>query len=254
MLETGSDLSAWATEWRGDRFAPEPPSAAEIAAARRDLAEAPDEVRADLPDWCVPHFQAAFDEDWVREGAALAARPPLDLRVNTLLAHQPKILGALTEFGVESMRLAPHGLRIPPIQGQGRHPNVQAEPAFQQGFFEIQDEGSQVASVMAAPLPGQTVLDFCAGGGGKTLALAAAMANSGRIVAYDAEKPRLAPIFDRLRRAGTSNVEVRARCLRPRAGGRPLHRLGHMAAATRCEMAPQPQAALHTLQGAVRDP
>jgi 16S rRNA (cytosine967-C5)-methyltransferase len=98
---------------------------------------------------------------------------------------------------------------------------VQAEPAFQKGWFEVQDEGSQIAAELAGAQPGQQVLDYCAGGGGKTLALAAIMRNEGRIVAHDSEKQRLAPIFDRLRRSDVRNVEVVAKAteLEPLAGG-----------------------------------
>ena len=88
---------------------------------------------------------------------------------------------------------------------------MQAEPAFQQGWFEVQDEGSQIVACLAGVAPGMEVLDFCAGAGGKTLAMAAEMENRGSILAYDAEKPRLAPIFDRLARAGVTNVEVVSR-------------------------------------------
>jgi 16S rRNA (cytosine967-C5)-methyltransferase len=109
------------------------------------------------------------------------------------------------------MRIATQGIRIAPISGGGRHPNVQAEPAFQKGWFEVQDEGSQVAAELAGAKPGMQVMDYCAGGGGKTLALAALMQNEGRIIAHDSEKQRLAPIFDRLRRAEAKNVEVIAR-------------------------------------------
>src|SRR5262249_40477194 len=77
--------------------------------------------------------------------------------------------------------------------------------------FEVQDEGSQIAAELTGAKPGMHVLDYCAGGGGKTLELAAIMQNSGRIVAHDSEKQRLAPIFDRLRRAEVKNVEVGAR-------------------------------------------
>ena len=94
------------------------------------------------------------------------------------------------------------------MKRDGRHPNVQAEPAFQKGWFEIQDEGSQVAAELAGAKPGMQVLDFCAGAGGKTLALAASMENKGQVYAYDAEKQRLAPIFDRIRRAEARNIQV----------------------------------------------
>ncbi len=104
---------------------------------------------------------------------------------------------------------APDGLRIPATHGDGRHPNVQVEPAFQRGLFEIQDEGSQLAALMVGAKPGEQVLDLCAGAGGKTLALAAAMENKGQIHATDTDRARLAPIFDRLKRAGTRNGQVR---------------------------------------------
>jgi 16S rRNA (cytosine967-C5)-methyltransferase len=145
----------------------------------------------------------------VEEGAALALRPPLDLRVNRLKADRDKVQKALAQFGVAEMALAPDGLRIAPTETDGRHPNVQVEPGFQKGWFEIQDEGSQVAALMAAAQPGEQILDLCAGAGGKTLALAAGMANKGQVFATDSDRARLAPIFDRLKRAGTRNVQVR---------------------------------------------
>src|SRR5690606_21987510 len=107
-----------------------------------------------------------------------------------------------------SSDIARDGIRIPPIQGHGRHPNVQAEAAFQKGWFEVQDEGSQIVGDLAGVEAGMQVLDYCAGAGGKTLALSAAMDNRGQIFAHDAEKQRLAPILDRLRRAGSRNVQT----------------------------------------------
>jgi 16S rRNA (cytosine967-C5)-methyltransferase len=193
----------------GDKFAPPPLSEDElhIAKARR-LEGAPPEIQADCPDWCVPLLKDAFADDWVAEAAGLSARPPLDLRVNTLKANRDRILTELSGFGAAATRLAPNGIRIPPIDGSGRHPNVQAEPAFQKGWFEVQDEGSQMVSTLASAAPGMQVLDYCAGAGGKTLALSAAMENKGQIFAYDSEKARLAPIFDRLRRSDNRNVQV----------------------------------------------
>ncbi|RFC67038.1 MULTISPECIES: RsmB/NOP family class I SAM-dependent RNA methyltransferase [Mesorhizobium] len=212
ILEWGLSPDAINTELTGDRFAPEPLSADELAGVQRRLREQmPDEVRADCPDWVVPHLQAAFGEAWAQEAAGLADRPPLDLRANTLMSDRETVLRELGETGAEPMRIASQGVRIAPIAGGGRHPNVQAEPAFQKGWFEIQDEGSQVAAELAGAKPGMQVLDYCAGGGGKTLALAAIMKNEGRIVAHDSEKQRLAPIFDRLRRSEVRNVEVMAR-------------------------------------------
>lgn len=195
-----------------DRFAPQPLTGDEISQARtRRLDEAPAEVRADVPDWCAPLLKDAFGDDWVAEAAGLAARPPLDLRVNTLKADREKALAELSGLQVAPTAIAPQGIRIPPIDGSGRHPNVQAEPAFQKGWFEVQDEGSQVVAALAGATPGMQVLDYCAGAGGKTLALSAAMENRGQVFAHDSQKARLAPIFDRLRRSENRNVQVVAK-------------------------------------------
>jgi 16S rRNA (cytosine967-C5)-methyltransferase len=212
LLEWGQTPESLNAALDGDRFAPAPLSDTEIGlASTRKLADAPAEIRADVPDWCVPLFKQAYGEEWAAEGAALSARPPLDLRVNTLQSTREKVLGELSGMKAAACALAPHGIRIPPIDGSGRHPNVQAEPAFQKGWFEVQDEGSQVVAALAGARAGMQVLDYCAGAGGKTLALSADMENKGQIFAYDSEKARLAPIFDRLRRSENRNVQVVAR-------------------------------------------
>jgi 16S rRNA (cytosine967-C5)-methyltransferase len=194
----------------GDPHAPEPPTEAEIARIdTADLAEAPPHVRADIPEWLASRFAHTFGDDWVAEGEALARRPPLDLRVNSLKADRGKVQKALSGFGVVETSFAPAGLRIGPTEGDRRHPNVHVEPGFQKGWFEVQDEGSQLAAAMVGAGPGEQVLDLCAGAGGKTLALAAGMANKGQIFATDSDRTRLAPIFERLKRAGTRNVQAR---------------------------------------------
>lgn len=209
LLEWNQSAAALNQALDGDKFAPEPLSADELKAiAERNLTDAPDVVRADSPDWCAPLLERAFGADWVEEGAALAARPPLDIRVNTLKADRDRVIAELEGTRAAPTALAPHGVRIPPIDGSGRHPNVQAEPAFQKGWFEVQDEGSQLAAELAGAVPGMQVLDYCAGAGGKTLALSAAMENRGQIFAHDSEKARLAPMFDRLRRSDNRNVQV----------------------------------------------
>jgi 16S rRNA (cytosine967-C5)-methyltransferase len=209
MLEWNMSAAAINVALDGDRFAPEPLSDDELSGAQsRNLADAPAPIRADCPDWCLPLVQEAFGEDWVDEVAALAARPPLDLRVNTLESGRERVLAELSSTGAAPGGLVETCLRVPPIAGGGRHPNVQAEPAFQKGWFEVQDQGSQAVAELAGAKPGMQVLDYCAGAGGKTLALAAAMENRGQIFAHDAEKQRLAPIFDRLRRSGARNVQA----------------------------------------------
>ena len=209
LLEWNQTAQSLNEALEGDKFAPPLLTDAELQAiAERRLADAPPAVRADVPDWCEPRFEQAFGTAWVDEGAALATRPPLDIRVNTLQADRAKVLAELAETGAKAAHLAPYGIRIPPIDGDGRHPNVQAEPAFQKGWFEVQDEGSQIVAALAGAQAGMQVLDFCAGAGGKTLALSAAMDNRGQVFAHDAEKARLAPIFDRMRRSENRNVQI----------------------------------------------
>jgi 16S rRNA (cytosine967-C5)-methyltransferase len=207
----GLDAAALAAEFDGDRHAPTPLDEARLAAWNsRDLSQAPEHVRADVPLWCAPHLEAQFGSSWVEQAAALASRPPLDMRANTLKAGADKVLGALSRFGAGPCAIAPNGLRIEPGERDSRLPNVQAEAAFQKGWFEIQDEGSQAVAALCDARPGENVLDYCAGAGGKTLALAAAMQNRGQIHAHDSDRQRLAPIHERLKRAGARNVQVHA--------------------------------------------
>ena len=198
-----------AAQLDGDRFAPDPlPADSVRALAGRRLDRAEPHVQADIPAWTQFAFEENFAEDWLAEAQALAERPPLDLRVNTLKSTVDKTCKALSRSHPVPTTLARNGLRIAAGQGPARLPNVTADAAFQKGWFEVQDEGSQVVSELVFARQGEQVLDFCAGGGGKTLALAAAMENKGQIHAYDIDRTRLAPIFERLKRAGTRNVQV----------------------------------------------
>ena len=209
LVEWGETPQSLNTALDGDRFAPPPLSEAELQlAGERKSAQAPDTIAADCPDWAAPLLEETFGEDWVGEASALAARPPLDLRANTLKATRGRVIGELEGTGAAPTVIAAHGIRIPPIDGAGRHPNVQAEPAFQKGWFEVQDEGSQIVAALAGATSGMQVLDFCAGAGGKTLALSAAMENRGQIFAHDSDKSRIAPIFERIRRSENRNVQV----------------------------------------------
>ena len=195
----------------GEDHAPEPLTPAEIERIdAADLTTAPDHVRADVPEWIAPKLERVFGAGWIAESEALALRPPLDMRANRIKASRDKAGKALAKFGVIDTPYSPDGLRIAATEGEGRHPNVQVEPGFQTGWFEVQDEGSQIAALMAGAAPGKQVLDLCAGAGGKTLALAAIMGGKGRIVATDNDRARLAPIFERAKRAAAHNIEVRA--------------------------------------------
>jgi 16S rRNA (cytosine967-C5)-methyltransferase len=206
----GLGAEGLATMFAADPHAPEPLTEDEAhRLAAPDLSVAPDHVRADIPEWLAPRFQRLFGDDWVAEAQALALRPALDMRVNRLKADRPKVLKALSRFGAIETPFSPDGLRVVATEGEERHPNVQNEPAFQKGWFEVQDEGSQIAALMVGAAPGEQVLDLCAGAGGKTLALASLMGNKGQVFATDSDRARLAPIFERLKRAGGRNVQVR---------------------------------------------
>jgi 16S rRNA (cytosine967-C5)-methyltransferase len=193
----------------GSRYAPAPLTQEELASLRRDVPQdAPVSVRGNFPVWLEGEFERAFGVDAAEEGAGLAARAPVDLRVNTLKATREKVLHALRRFDAAPTQHSPVGIRIAPGTGPSRNPHVEAEPAHGKGWFEIQDEGSQVATLLAGAKPKEQVLDLCAGAGGKTLGLAAALGNTGQIYAYDADRLRLRPIFERLKRAGARNVQV----------------------------------------------
>ena len=195
----------------GDKFAPELPSEDEFSAmAARDLSDAEPHIQADIPEWCIPSFEANFDDEWIDEAKAFGKRPPLDIRVNTLKSTRDKVLKQLGRQDAKPTLIARHGIRIESDKPFARQPNVQAEESFQKGRFEIQDEGSQIVGDLVFARGGESILDYCAGGGGKTLSLAASMENKGQIHAYDSDKSRLAPIHERLKRAGTRNVQIHA--------------------------------------------
>jgi len=209
LRQWGLAPEALATEFDGDRFAPEALSDEKLAAFHaRTLDGAAAHVQGDIPEWIQPAFETNFADAWLTEAKALAGRPTLDLRANTLKAGRDKVLKALERNAAVASAIARQGIRIPAGEGPSRLPNVTADLAFQKGWFEVQDEGSQIVADLVVPQEGDQVLDFCAGGGGKTLAMAAAMHNKGQVHAYDTDRKRLAPIIERLKRAGTRNVQV----------------------------------------------
>ena len=198
-----------AAELVDDKFAPAPSSETTLLAFQsRNLSDAPSHIQGDIPEWIQPTFETAFGDTWLAEAQALAERPTLDLRANILKATREKAVKALDRSGAQDAKIARYGIRIAAGEGASRLPNVTAELSFQKGWFEVQDEGSQIVADLVLPQEGDQVLDYCAGGGGKTLALSAAMHNKGQVHAYDADRKRLAPIIERLKRAGTRNVQV----------------------------------------------
>ena len=204
------DVEAIAALFSGEGHAPEKLTEAERARlAAADLSGAPAHVVGDFPEWLTPQLEASFGASAADEGRALAERAPVDLRVNLLKTTRDKALAALAFLAPQPTPFSPMGLRIA-MRDDGRAPPLASDPAYVKGFVEVQDEGSQLAALLAEAKPGMQVLDLCAGAGGKTLALAAAMKNQGQIYAADSDARRLAPIFARLARSGARNVQVRA--------------------------------------------
>jgi 16S rRNA (cytosine967-C5)-methyltransferase len=212
VLVEGWRPEAVAAACDGDRFRPAKLNAAETrlidGLGGRTLRHPamPRAVANDIPEWLEPYLERAFGSALEREMAALNAAAPIDLRVNLLKADRETARRALAAEGVaaEPTPLSPVGLRLKkraPLSGLA---------AFKDGLFDVQDEGSQIAALMAGARPGMRVVDFCAGAGGKTLALAAGMANRGKLVACDVSARRLERAARRLRRAGIGNVERRA--------------------------------------------
>ena len=208
-LERGMDVDAIAALCDGARFAPEPLTEAERAAlTTRSLADAPAPIAGDYPEWLDGYLAQVFGDDRVAEAVAMASRAPLDLRVNTLKAKREKLLRSLAHLGVTPTPWSPVGLRID-LGADARNPGIHAEEDFIKGAVEVQDEGSQLAALLSGAKPGEQVIDLCAGAGGKTLALAAMMQGKGRLIATDHDKRQLAPIHERLSRAGVHNADVR---------------------------------------------
>ncbi|MCY1647628.1 RsmB/NOP family class I SAM-dependent RNA methyltransferase [Caulobacter sp. SL161] len=171
---------------------------------------APAPVAGDYPDWLEPHLARALGPDQAAEMRALSERAPVDLRVNTLKTDVERCAKALALIDAAPAGVLPTAFRIPAPAAADRTPSVEAVPAFSKGWFEVQDLGSQIAAAVAGDVKGKQVLDFCAGGGGKTLALAAAMGNSGQIFAHDSDARRLADTIRRGQRAGVRNLQIRS--------------------------------------------
>jgi len=175
----------------------------------RPLADAPAPIRGDYPAWLDHHLDRAFGDARAEEGEALAERAPVDLRVNTLKSDIDKVREALADMGAVHVGPLPNTLRIAAPAAAERAAPVEAHPAFIRGWFEVQDTGSQMAAAVADDIRGKQVLDLCAGGGGKTLALAAAMGNKGQIFAFDSDARRMKDLIPRAERAGVRNLQVR---------------------------------------------
>lgn len=194
----GADLDALFT---GEGFDPAPVTPAERAALGRGLDGAPEGVRLDYPDPLHDDLRESLGEAFEPILTAMQGRAPVDLRVNTLKTTPDAATVVLARDGVQATRqpLARAALRVL------ENPRlVAASRAYTQGMVELQDVSSQLVVEASGARPGMTVLDYCAGGGGKTLALAAAMGGEGRLMAWDVNPRRMADLPERARRAGAA--------------------------------------------------
>ena len=199
----------------GEGHAPAPLTSDERLRLEASPDVEPDWVRAGVPAWLAERLQGEFGVGWLAEAqTAILPRAPVDLRVNTLRGDVDGALRLLAheEITPERTAFSTLGLRLPPAFAR----DVQALRAFTSGWIEVQDEGSQIVAALAGAKPGDTVVDYCAGGGGKTLALGAALHGRGRLIASDVNGKRLAAMAERLTRAG---VTAEARRLGPAGEG-----------------------------------
>jgi len=164
----------------------------------------PAHVRLNFPEWMGPHIAESFGEKQEEALKALSEQAPTDLRVNTLKATREQLIAALAKegFDVSPTPTSPLGVRL------NKRAPVFTSECFKKGWFEVQDEGSQMVAILTQAEAGHKVIDFCAGAGGKTLCIAAQMENKGRILAWDTSEKRLGQITLRLRRAGVGNVQT----------------------------------------------
>ncbi|HLV80500.1 MAG TPA: RsmB/NOP family class I SAM-dependent RNA methyltransferase, partial [Chthonomonadaceae bacterium] len=182
-----------------------PPEAAAAALTRLPAASEPSDflrVTLSFPDPLAEALEAQLGPEAVAAGIALNAPAPVTLRVNTLRVRREQAQSALPD--ARPTRYSPWGLELP------RRVNLYELPGFRQGWYEVQEEASQLTALLADPHPGQTVVEVGAGAGGKTLALAALMQDRGRLVALDPSEARLLELRKRARRAGVHNVQARA--------------------------------------------
>jgi 16S rRNA (cytosine967-C5)-methyltransferase len=202
LVLDGHDVAALPVDRRQGR------ALAEVVA--RIVGAAPLQVRASLPPWLCARLVELGGEALALSSTTA---PPQTLRVNTLKATRPQVAAALADDGVDTAPCARSDVGLVVT----RRKNVFRTRAFRDGWFEVQDEGSQLVAALAQARPGQRVVDGCAGAGGKTLALAAAMQNKGTLVAFDVHGGRLKALRERCARAGVDNVRVHDLDEQPRA-------------------------------------
>ncbi|WP_424933230.1 RsmB/NOP family class I SAM-dependent RNA methyltransferase [Amaricoccus macauensis] len=188
----------------GQGYDPAPVTPEERDLLGRSISEAPTSVQLDLPDFLLPEFQSSLGGDFADVLREMQSRAPVDLRVNTLKSNRNAAMVVLARDGVAAEPVATLETALRVVENPRL---VNASRAYTQGMVELQDVSSQIAAAFAGARPGMTVLDYCAGGGGKTLALASDMKGQGRLMAWDINPRRMKDLPDRARRAG-AEIEI----------------------------------------------
>ncbi len=205
-----ADADAVAALFSGAQYCPANLDADEQAVLatlpRAGADEAPAWATGNYPEWLHPNLMRRFGTELEAEMAAIQGRAEVDLRVNALKSDTAKVAASLAREDIATTpgAFAPMALRLDSRRSLANH------ALYQNGGIEIQDEGSQLVALLCAAQPGQQVIDYCAGAGGKSLALAAQMSNKGQIFAFDSNPRRMRPLRERLQRAGARNIQLHA--------------------------------------------
>lgn len=206
LLGQGDDATQIAEKFNGEKYAADALTDDELKAikAAKNIADASKAVLLNVADWQFDKFTAQFGDNAEAELTALNQKASLDVRVNTSQTNIEDAQKALSKQELPStlMTLSPIGLRLEPTT------QLTQSPSYRYGAVEIQDEAAQVASLLAGAKPKMSIVDYCAGGGGKTLALAAQMENKGQVYALDIDQNRLKAIKPRVERAKLHNVQT----------------------------------------------
>ena len=206
LLGQGDDAAKIAEKFNGEKYAAANLTDDETKAITeaKNLDDAPKAVSLNLADWQFDKFSSQFGDKAESEVEALNQTASLDVRINTAQTNIEDAKKALSKQGLESalMPWSPIGLRLEPTT------QLTQSPSYRYGAVEIQDEAAQVASLLAGAKPKMSVVDYCAGGGGKTLAMAAQMENKGQVYALDIDFARLKAIKPRIDRAKLHNIQT----------------------------------------------
>lgn len=212
LFDKEHSAASIADSFSGEKYAPEPLTETEMQLVQAldgeklDSPDMPLRERMECPEWAFMPLQKNLGARFEDEMTVMLGTAPLDLRVNLIKAERDDVLKQLRDDGFE----AELGKNSPLCIRMHGRPSITQHPLYKDGLIEIQDEGSQMVALVADAKPGEQVVDFCAGAGGKTLALGAAMNNKGRIIAMDVLDGRLSRAKERFRRAGLHNIETRA--------------------------------------------